>query len=208
MDGFPPAIQDLTSIRFQEVDSARARQTIGDARLGLGFRRSERYTFPQDGEVHCVVTKALGVAALVMLPLSVAYWHRSHAHPVSYRYDLTLYKSMWVYLKDGVCGVEVLSMPTRTASRTEFRNPLRRIPAPTQASLWMSSREHGPYRTTWVVFPFWLPTAMLVVVGLLPIVQGPLRRFWRKARGRCEECGYDLTGNRSGRCPECGTHTR
>ncbi len=25
--------------------------------------------------------------------------------------------------------------------------------------------------------------------------------------GRCQECGYDLTGNVSGRCPECGTPT-
>ncbi|MBN2448588.1 MAG: hypothetical protein JXO22_17815 [Phycisphaerae bacterium] len=24
------------------------------------------------------------------------------------------------------------------------------------------------------------------------------------AQGRCERCGYDLTGNVSGRCPECG----
>ena len=23
--------------------------------------------------------------------------------------------------------------------------------------------------------------------------------------GRCDQCGYDLTGNQSGRCPECGT---
>lgn len=24
--------------------------------------------------------------------------------------------------------------------------------------------------------------------------------------GKCESCGYDLTGNTSGKCPECGTH--
>jgi hypothetical protein len=31
-----------------------------------------------------------------------------------------------------------------------------------------------------------------------------LRRRWRRRRGRCEQCGYDLTGNKSGVCPECG----
>jgi hypothetical protein len=32
------------------------------------------------------------------------------------------------------------------------------------------------------------------------------RRAWRAA-GRCE-CGYDLTGNKSGTCPECGKVSR
>jgi hypothetical protein len=31
------------------------------------------------------------------------------------------------------------------------------------------------------------------------------RRSYRIARGRCAQCGYDLTGNISGVCPECGT---
>ena len=160
---------------------------------------------PRRGEGLPLVAKILAVVALVTLPLSVAFWHRSHTQPVQYRYDLTLYKSMWVYLKDGVCGLEVLSMPTKVASPTEFRNPLRSLPSPHKASLWLSSTRNGPFRTTWIVFPFWLPTAMLTFVGSVPIFRGPVRRFWRKARGRCEPCGYDLTGNRSGRCPECGT---
>ncbi len=29
-------------------------------------------------------------------------------------------------------------------------------------------------------------------------------QFRRRARGQCQKCGYDLTGNVSGRCPECG----
>lgn len=35
-----------------------------------------------------------------------------------------------------------------------------------------------------------------------------IRRKLREAKwrdGRCEACGYDLTGNVSGKCPECGT---
>lgn len=30
------------------------------------------------------------------------------------------------------------------------------------------------------------------------------RRIRRRARGQCEQCGYDLRGNASGVCPECG----
>lgn len=31
-------------------------------------------------------------------------------------------------------------------------------------------------------------------------------RSRRRANGLCGECGYDLTGNKSGTCPECGMH--
>lgn len=48
--------------------------------------------------------------------------------------------------------------------------------------------------------PFWIP---LIVIAV------PTAYLWwrdrRFPRGRCQRCGYDLTGNVSGRCPECGT---
>ena len=152
--------------------------------------------------------KILAAASLVVLPLSVALWHRSHSHPVQYRYDVTLDKSLWVYLKDGVCGLELLNMPTMQASRSEFRNPLQFDRTPQQSSFFLTSFRHGPYRTTWIVFPFWLLTAMLTVLGTIPVFRGPVRQAWRRSRGCCITCGYNLTGNRSGRCPECGDHIR
>jgi hypothetical protein len=39
------------------------------------------------------------------------------------------------------------------------------------------------------------------LVPFLPVMGWPLR----ERNGAWCECGYDLTGNRSGRCPECGT---
>ncbi len=151
-----------------------------------------------------MIGKVLAVLALVMLPMSVALWHRSHSRPVQYRFDVSDYKSMWVYLRNGVCGLQLLSMPTSTSLRSEFRNPLLFDMTPTQGSFFLTSFRHGPNRTTWLVFPFWLSTAFLVVVGALPIYRGPIRRQWRRWRGCCITCGYNLTGNRSGRCPECG----
>lgn len=37
-------------------------------------------------------------------------------------------------------------------------------------------------------------------------IRGPLRRYRRRKRGLCVNCGYNLTGNVSGICPECGVH--
>lgn len=151
-----------------------------------------------------VVSKILAIVALVLLPLSLTFWYRSHAHPTRYRFDVTLYKSLDVYLRDGVCGLHLLSMPTKTASKSEFEVPLRYHATPNQASFLLSSFRQGPFRFTWLVFPFWVTSSLLLMMGFLPVARGPMLRWWRARCGRCLYCGYDLTGNRSGRCPECG----
>jgi hypothetical protein len=38
----------------------------------------------------------------------------------------------------------------------------------------------------------------------IAFIRGPVRRWRRRRRGCCLNCGYDLTGNVSGVCPECG----
>jgi hypothetical protein len=158
--------------------------------------------------VEALLSKIIAIIALVILPLNLTYWYRSHSHPVRYRFDLTLYKSLDVYLRNGVCSLHLLSMPTRTASKSEFETSLHHQFAPTQASFFLSSRQQGALRFTWVIFPFWLASLMLTGLGALPIVGGPVLRWWRQRRGRCLFCGYDLTGNRSGRCSECGGPAR
>jgi hypothetical protein len=52
-------------------------------------------------------------------------------------------------------------------------------------------------------FPLW---AIATVTLSMPLVwlRHQLRRQNRRRRGRCDSCGYDLTGNESGVCPECG----
>lgn len=45
----------------------------------------------------------------------------------------------------------------------------------------------------------------LLLMTLIAILRGPLRRHLRRRRGLCEKCAYDLRGNMKGVCPECGT---
>ena len=155
-----------------------------------------------------MVSKVLAIIALVLLPLSATFWYRSHSQPVRYRFDLTLYKSLDVYLKNGICGFHLLSMPTKTASKTEFETPLRYNATPNQASFLVSTTQQGPFRFTWLVFPFWAVSFTLVGFGFLPVARGPMVRWLRRRAGRCVTCGYSLIGNKSGRCPECGDHFR
>ncbi|MBU0616661.1 MAG: hypothetical protein KKI02_02990 [Planctomycetes bacterium] len=48
--------------------------------------------------------------------------------------------------------------------------------------------------------PLWLPFLIVMIPTAF--------LWWRDRRrippGRCQDCGYNLTGNVSGRCPECG----
>lgn len=150
------------------------------------------------------VGKAIAILSLILLPLAGSLWYRSHT-PTWSRSDVTPYKSMWVYLNNGICTIEILDMPTSIAGKSEFAAPLTRDPRPIKASILMTSRRHGPYRTTWIVFPLWLVTATLALLGSVPLAYGPVLRFIRVRRGCCIECGYNLYGNRSGRCSECGT---
>lgn len=151
-----------------------------------------------------MILKIMGVVGWVLLPLSALLWYRSHTQPLQHRYDVTLYKSMRVYLRNGVCTLRLLDMPNKTASRTEFQSTLTYDATPEHRSLFFNSHLQGPYRVTWLAFPLWLTTASLAMVGLLPVVRGPIRQARRRWKGWCLDCGYDLTGNHSGRCPECG----
>ena len=45
---------------------------------------------------------------------------------------------------------------------------------------------------------------------MLPLAAGTAVLWYRDRHpppGRCQRCGYDLTGNVSGKCPECGAPT-
>jgi hypothetical protein len=71
-------------------------------------------------------------------------------------------------------------------------------------------RKYAGYMTTWFFLPHWVSVAVvpLVPFGMYQLVvrtQLRLRRRFFTRRGRCGECGYDLTGNLSGKCSECGT---
>ncbi len=57
----------------------------------------------------------------------------------------------------------------------------------------------------YVGFPLWMPLVLFSLYPLIVFAHGPLRRLARRRTGRCQECGYNLTGNVTGRCPECGT---
>ncbi len=152
-----------------------------------------------------MIAKTTAIVALVLLPLSIALWHKSHINPQQRRYDFTLYKSLRVYLKDGTCGLRLLNLPTKTSSRSEFHASLGYDATPGKRRFLLSSIQRGPYRITWLVFPLWLSTGVLSLMGVVPIFLGPGKQWWRQWHGLCLECGYNLKFNRSGRCPECGT---
>ena len=56
-----------------------------------------------------------------------------------------------------------------------------------------------------VTFGLVIMVGVWLELGMLRRVVLGWRRWRRKKKGLCWNCGYDLTGNVSGVCPECGT---
>ena len=120
-----------------------------------------------------MLSKAVAILALVILPMSAVLWLKSHDAPRQYRFDITLYKSLRVYLKDGTCGLRLLSLPTKTASRSEFNASLDYNARQMRETFALSSTKRGSYRVTWLVFPLWFPTVVLALTGTVPILSAP-----------------------------------
>lgn len=67
-----------------------------------------------------------------------------------------------------------------------------------------SQQTRYPYESFWeIVFPLWLPPAMLLAPAVLLWLAAYLRRRHRQRRGLCPVCGYDLRASPD-HCPECG----
>ena len=70
-----------------------------------------------------------------------------------------------------------------------------------------TSREGAAFRSR--ILRIRAPVVPAVALAFLAFpaaafLRGPCRRVWRKRRGCCPQCGYNLTGNVSGACPKCG----
>jgi hypothetical protein len=65
-------------------------------------------------------------------------------------------------------------------------------------------RPKDKIRYTVVCVPLWALFALFAAYPTFAFIRGPCRRWFRRRRGLCIGCGYNLTGNVSGTCPECG----
>ena len=65
-----------------------------------------------------------------------------------------------------------------------------------------STRLYAVYRAA--TLPLW-PIALLTAIAPLVWLKRAAQQWWRRRRGRCVACGYDLRAQPAGRrCPECG----
>lgn len=55
-----------------------------------------------------------------------------------------------------------------------------------------------------ITIPIWFLIVAFPAYPSIAFIRGPLRRWRRRKRGECVNCGYNLTGNVTGVCSECG----
>ena len=63
--------------------------------------------------------------------------------------------------------------------------------------------EQAHSSSTSVKFPSWFPIVLFGFYPVLAFYRGQLLRY-RRRKGLCIKCGYNLTGNTTGICSECG----
>jgi hypothetical protein len=171
-----------------------------------------------------IVTSAL--LALVSLVLCVS----SYLRPISYHLMLPNHALGVVHFSDGfIVAGHVFSTERVTGTKSAVKVEL--FPKEDDAGLIIVKlqycSEHGPVMLG-IMLPCFTPTSancrslthtMIMrftraPIWLLPLpfaiyptivfIRGPYRRYRRRKKGLCLNCGYNLTGNVSGICPECG----
>jgi hypothetical protein len=118
----------------------------------------------------------------------------------------TDYRKISVNSCDGLCHYVIIPHGTLLAltqqskswlrARFEFRwiTPWGTAPFPCP-----------PLRRSFVRFPGWVALTVLWLYPGLWLFRRRVRPWYRRRRGLCGKCGYDLRGNESGVCSECGT---
>ena len=69
---------------------------------------------------------------------------------------------------------------------------------------WMPAIYYRNGSLAGVRIPLWMLFLLLATYPTLAFIRGPLRRWRRRKRGECVNCGYNLTGNVTDVCSECG----
>ena len=79
----------------------------------------------------------------------------------------------------------------------------RRLGGFGEASFWAGTNRNN-WRFAVLTLPLWVMVGLFFAYPGIAFVRGPVKRYRRRKRHQCTECGYDRSGNTSGVCPECG----
>jgi len=165
----------------------------------------------------------LSTLSFLLLATTIVLWARSRHHadavgfytPAGHLDGLSSDKGgMLLFLSNIPFGREMgLSADAMSVPPDDFLSVHDLLFDPTNAK-WNFIGFHlaGGTLLTWgwkysaLIVPYW---ALVLVLVILPVAsfRGIVIRLWRKRRGQCLTCGYDLRHSQD-RCPECGTPVR
>ena len=150
-----------------------------------------------------VFRKTLTIVCLIGLLLSVGLWVLSYFHVF---YESSNMRHI------GWISKGCVTWRIRQAYLPGHQTTLKFGGYSSLETTWWPSKTLGGnrllgYRTDVlnVAVPMWLPTLVFGATALyLGLSNLLFRRPYRRRRGLCLECGYDLRASKE-RCPECGT---
>lgn len=152
----------------------------------------------------CLVLTLLGVSAT--LSAIVSYYKPLELKNETGDFETGTFRCTALHIENGssfFLQTIRLDDPTKQHKWYLGRDPSNGfVPSSWQFSVFTFS--YAVYEFRGAIVPLWL---IALISFPYPIVT--LNRQWRKRkrrkRGKCLQCGYDLTGNVTGKCSECGT---
>ena len=149
-----------------------------------------------------ITTVGFGVCLANLLALLTLL--ASYQHKATWLADFGGRPMIWITFREGCLSVEYatfVDQPPGTMLRTSEVAGIR-----VENERWGNPGAVLGWRRTSLALPWW---ASLVVL-CLPfwplhfVLSGPVRSSFRRLRGQCTHCGYNLRGSPSNVCSECG----
>jgi hypothetical protein len=151
--------------------------------------------------------------SLLLCIASIVLWIRSHSTADAYRRNMAHGEAMLSSARGGL-ALTIITNPADGKSKVTPQPGFSSTPVstsrPTIPPTWsFAGIRYTHFNFFGVIFwelllPFWLVTALLLILPLGVPLAKRISHHRRARRGLCPHCGYDMRAT-PGRCPECGT---
>ena len=149
-----------------------------------------------------ITTVGFGVCLASLLALLTLL--ASYQHSARWLVDFGGRPMIWVAFREGSLSVHYGTFVRQPPGPKTRMSELAGIRV--ENKKWGAAGSKLGWRRTSLTLPWWMSLVVLCIPfwPLHFVLSGPVRNSFRRLRGQCVHCGYNLRGSPSNICSECG----